>query len=280
MGQWKKLIQTVTGLKTTRKINNLDSFSIINLTINIGYNRISFILHEKIENILLDNTDITLEDSDNIDNIISNYFDAKEDNNLLNLITVNYYNSLHTIVPQALFDRNSIKDYLKFNNSLLENDQYLFDIIDNNDSVNVFIPIKFKISTLQQYSKEVKKKHYTTNLINEIYKIEKNNTNSNIYLNINISKIDIILISNNRLKFINSFDYSTNEDIVYYVLFCFEQLKLNPENSPIVIAGDFKESTYHMIFKYIRNVSVYKSEIGLNHKFYLNFKHKLTYNSL
>ena len=270
----------VTGLKTTRKINNLDSFSIINLTIDIGYNEIRFILYDNIENILLDYTDITFEDSANVEDIISKYFDAKEDSNLLNLITVNHYNSLHTIVPQALFDKNNIKNYLKFNNSLLANDEFLYDIIKINESINVFVPIKFNISNLQKYSKKVTQKHYTTDLINEIHKIEKNNTNSNLYLNINNSKIDIILTSDNQLKFINTFDYSTNEDIVYYVLFCFEQLNLNPENSPVIIAGNFNESTYNMIFKYIRNVSIYESKIDLNHKFYLNFKHKLTYNSL
>ena len=99
-------------------------------------------------------------------------------------------------------------------------------------------------------------------------------------MNINNSKIDIILISDNQLVLINTFEYSTNEDIVYYVLFCFEQLNLNPENSPIVISGNFSESTYKMIFKYIRHVSVYKSKVDLNHKFYLNFKNKLTYNLL
>ena len=269
-----------TGQKTTRKINNTDSFSIINLTINIGYNEIGFILYDNIENILLDSNDVNYKELANIDNLISKYFSENEQGGLLNLITVNHHNSLHTIVPQALFDKNNIKDYLKFNNSLLENDEYLYDIIKNNESVNVFIPIKFNISSLLKYAKEVKQNHYTTKLINEIYKIEKNSINSNLYLNINNSKIDIILITDNQLVFINTFDYSTNEDIVYYVLFCFEQLNLNPENSPIVIAGNFNESTHKMIFKYIRHVSVYKSNVDLNHIFYLNFKNKLTYNSL
>ena len=269
-----------TGQKTTRKINNTDSFSIINLTINIGYNEIGFILYDNIENTLLDFTEVTYKELANIDNLISKYFSENEQGGLLNLITVNHHNSLHTIVPHALFDKNNIKDYLKFNNSLLENDEYLYDIIKNNESVNVFIPIKFNISSLLKYAKEVTQKHYTTKLINEIYKIEKNNTNSNLYLNINNYKIDIILITDNQLVFINTFDYSTNEDIVYYVLFCFEQLNLNPENSPIVIAGNFNESTYKMIFKYIRHVSVYKSKVDLNHKFFLNFINKLTYNSL
>jgi hypothetical protein len=269
-----------TGQKTTPKINKSYPFSIINLTIKIGYNEIGFILFDNIENILIDFTDFTYEDSTDVDNIITKYFDDKKYNNLFNLITVEHYNSLHSIVPQALFDKNKIKNYLKFNNSLLENDQYLYDIVNINESINVFVPEKFNFSNIQQYSKKIIQKHYTTSLINEVYKIEKNNTNSNLYLNLNNCKIDVILVSDNQLKFINTFDYSTDEDIVYYVLFCFEQLNLNPENSPLIIAGDFNDSTYNMIFKYIRHVSIYESKLDLSHKFYLKFKNKLTYNSL
>ena len=85
----------VTGQKTTLKINKLNSFSIINLTINIGYNEIGFILYDNIENILIDSTDVTFENSTDVDNIIAKYFDDKKYNNLLNLITVNYYISYH-----------------------------------------------------------------------------------------------------------------------------------------------------------------------------------------
>ena len=121
-----------TGQKTTRKINKTDSFSIINLTINIGYNEIGFILYDNIENILIDSIEINYKELSDVDNLISKYFSEKEQGSLLNLITVNHHNSLHTIVPHALFDKNNIKYYLKFNNSLLENDEYLYDIIKNN----------------------------------------------------------------------------------------------------------------------------------------------------
>ena len=193
-----------TGQKTTRKINNPDSFSIINLTINIGYNEIGFILYDNIENILLDSTDVTYKELANIDNLISKYFSENEQAGLLNLITVNHHNSLHTVVPKALFDKNNIKDYLKFNNSLLENDEYLYDIIKNNESVNVFIPIKFNIYSLHKYAKEVTQKHYTTKLINEIYKIEKNNTSlKKIYLEVSKNNFEGISFYK-KMKFIGT----------------------------------------------------------------------------
>ena len=275
-----KLIQMETGPKTTQKINNIKSFSIINLTIYFGYNEIDFIVYDDIDNVLLDFTSFSYSETTNIDNIISNYFQDNKSYSSFNLITITYFNNLHTMVPLALFDKKNINDYLKFNSSLLENDEYLFDIIKKNESVNVYVPLKYNITNLQEFGKIVKQNHYTTTLVNEVSKLEKNNLKPNLYLNINNSNIDIILISDNELKFINTFNYSTKEDIVYYVLFCYDQLNLNPENTPVVISGIIDKSIYSIVYKYIRNVSLYESNIDSKSKYYLNFKNKLTYNSL
>lgn len=269
-----------TGPKTTQKINNIKSFSIINLTIYFGYNEIDFIVYDDIDNVLLDFTSFSYSETTNIDNIISNYFQDNKSYSSFNLITITYFNNLHTMVPLALFDKKNINDYLKFNSSLLENDEYLFDIIKKNESVNVYVPLKYNITNLQEFGKIVKQNHYTTTLVNEVSKLEKNNLKPNLYLNINNSNIDIILISDNELKFINTFNYSTKEDIVYYVLFCYDQLNLNPENTPVVISGIIDKSIYSIVYKYIRNVSLYESNIDSKSKYYLNFKNKLTYNSL
>jgi hypothetical protein len=269
-----------TGPKTTQKINNIKSFSIINLTIYFGYNEIDFIVYDDIDNVLLDFTSFSYSETTNIDNIISNYFHDNKSYSSFNLITITHFNNLHTMVPLALFDKKNINDYLKFNSSLLENDEYLFDIIKKNESVNVYVPLKYNITNLQEFGKIVKQNHYTTTLVNEVSKLEKNNLKPNLYLNINNSNIDIILISDNELKFINTFNYSTKEDIVYYVLFCYDQLNLNPENTPVVISGIIDKSIYSIVYKYIRNVSLYESNIDSKSKYYLNFKNKLTYNSI
>ena len=84
-----KLIQMETGQKTTRKINKTDSFSIINLTINIGYNEIGFILYDNIENTLLDSIEINYKEvPDNIIRVIKgtnfDYFSTEAQNNFFN----------------------------------------------------------------------------------------------------------------------------------------------------------------------------------------------------
>ena len=251
------------GQKTIEKKNKTKTFSIINLSIHIGYNEITFIVFDEIDSQILNCYTSDYSTNNDINLIISGFFSKNKTYTFFNTIELIHFNNLHTIVPKALFNKKDIKEYLKFNTTSLKTDKHLHEYIENNESVNVFIPVYFNINQLSQFTKEVKQSHYTTILLTEIFKIEKNNTSSNVYLNINKSKIDLILISENKLKFINTFDFTCEEDILYYVLFCYEQLNLNPENIPVIISGRFNESTYNIIYKYIRNVSTYDSKIEM-----------------
>jgi hypothetical protein len=263
-----------TGLKTTKKNNKTKAFSVVNLSIYLGYTEIVFVVFDAIESQILNRSSLSYKDINQVNDLVFNYLIDNEYNSF-NIIDVIHFNNLNTVVPQALFDKKNIKDYLKFNNTILETDQYWFDHVEDNDSVNVFIPILFDSNKLKQYTKDVKQRHYTTCLISEIFKIENNNINPNVYININKSKLDVVLISKNKLKFINTFDYSSNEDIVYYILFCYEQLSLNPENSPIIISGKIDDSIFNIIYKYIRNVTLFESKIKSSKKYYNNFKNEL-----
>ena len=56
----------------------------------------------------------------------------------------------------------------------------------------------------------------------------------------------------------NSFDFSTKEDFIYYLLFTTEQLNLNPENFKVQLLGLISEDSefFEIAYKYIRNVSL------------------------
>ena len=70
-------------------------------------------------------------------------------------------------------------------------------------------------------------------------------------------KVEIIVLKNDKLCFRNSFDFESETDLLYYVLFCFEQLKLYPEKTPLVLFGDVKKEdrNFNILYDYVRNVS-------------------------
>ncbi len=61
----------------------------------------------------------------------------------------------------------------------------------------------------------------------------------------------------------NSFEFNSPEDFVYYILFCLEQLKMNPETIDLFVSGTIEKEdpNYSILFKYVRNVSFFNSKV-------------------
>jgi len=169
----------------------------------------------------------------------------------------------------------NIDQYLKFNNNIIESDTYKFDTLDNNEIVNIFVCNQNDYSILDIYSSSIMHCHQTSLLINTFIKLNINKETSNIYININKSTFNIIFIKNNKIQFINTFDFNTSEDLIYYILFCLEQLELNPEKIQTTISGKIFKEYYDIIYKYIRNVSIYNSNLSSKSRYYNNFKNQI-----
>lgn len=67
------------------------------------------------------------------------------------------------------------------------------------------------------------------------------------------------MVKGNKLILFNSFEYSSPEDFIYYILFTFEQLQLNPDSVSVKLLGTIsKDSAYFEIaYKYIRNCNLF-----------------------
>ena len=81
-----------------------------------------------------------------------------------------------------------------------------------------------------------------------------------------------ITLESKHLKFFNSFNYKTAEDLIYYLLFTYEQLQLNPDQTPLIISGEIEEDSevYKLLFKYIRNISFTRRNPNYNYSFVFN----------
>jgi len=77
-----------------------------------------------------------------------------------------------------------------------------------------------------------------------------------VYVNVASKNFDVIVIQNKQLKFSNSFHFETKEDFIYYILFTFEQLKLDVENIELYFCGDIEleSEIYNSTYQYIRNI--------------------------
>ncbi|MFK7832647.1 MAG: DUF3822 family protein [Winogradskyella sp.] len=171
-------------------------------------------------------------------------------------VLVIHQNELSTLVPDALYDEKHKVDYLKFNSKILRNDFITEDIVAVNKSVNVYVPyVNINNYIFETFGAFVYK-HASSILIGSILADTEATDESIVYLNVNKYTIEVTVVKNGELQLFNVFEYHSNEDFIYYVLFVFEQLKLNVETTPIELIGNvvIGDERFIMLYTYIRHV--------------------------
>mgnify|MGYP003114475787 CR=1 FL=1 len=175
-------------------------------------------------------------------------------------VTCIYQNELSCLVPKELFDEHNLADYLKFNAKILRTDFISYDTLATNDSMNVYVPLVNINNYIFDTFGTFDYKHSSTILIETLLQIAPKNDSTTLYINVNGTSFEIIGIKDKSLIFYNTFDYSTKEDFIYYILFTIEQLKLNTETIKTVLSGTInsEDEFFGIIYKYIRFVEFIK----------------------
>ena len=95
-------------------------------------------------------------------------------------------------------------------------------------------------------------------MIDEFEKYVNSDFNFNFFLNIVNNKLDLICFDKSSFIFYNSFDFSNDEDVLFYSLFCLKQLKIDPEKVFMSCSGEInlKSSLYLLLYKYVRNIKI------------------------
>lgn len=172
-------------------------------------------------------------------------------------VTLIHNNELSTLVPKPLFNEDVLADYLKFNSKILKTDFISYDEVLLGDSICVYVPYVNINNYIYEKFGEFTFKHISTVLIESILQLEKNSEATKLYVHVNPTHFELIVIDKSKLIYYNTFEYVTKEDFIYYILFTAEQLNLNPEVFQLTFIGEIdKESNlYKIAYKYIRNVS-------------------------
>ncbi len=241
--------------QTTNNISTISN----TLSIQVSLNGLSFCTidnNRQITAIVKDNFGIQLT-PEQVLGKIKHIFDTTPTlKNNFKTVEVIYQNDLYTLVPNALFDPNILKEYLKYNIKVLENDFIAYDELNQHDMVTVYVPYtninNFFFDTFGSFTY----KHSSTILIGSLLSQEKNSDSVTVFANMNEKSFDLIVINKGKLILVNTFNHETREDFLYYLLFTVEQLKLNPENFGLIFLGDIqKDSRYFdLANRYIRNI--------------------------
>jgi len=156
----------------------------------------------------------------------------------------------NTLLPKELEDSTNEKKLLEFNDKCYE--KIYFDNIDN---------IKIIYSVPEKIDNITKTFFPTCKIMSEekIFLEKKIYTDLStcVYINLNLNSFSLTVFKNKELTLQNSFNYKGAEDVLYYLLFCMEQLNLSTIKTPVVLFGniDYNDKIYELMFNYIRDIS-------------------------
>mgnify|MGYP000179554453 CR=1 FL=1 len=170
-------------------------------------------------------------------------------------VLVIHQNDLFTLVPNAYFSEDKLLEYLDFNIKTIATDFITFDNIESMNAKNVYVPYVNINNYLFQNFGEFEYKHHLTILIEKLISLPASKERK-VYINVSKENFDVVILQNKKIEFSNSFSFETKEDFMYYILFTFEQLKIDVEEVKIYFTGaiDIETEIYKITYQYVRNI--------------------------
>lgn len=168
-------------------------------------------------------------------------------------ISLAYAGFPNTLVPLSVYNKNNEKDILALTATLYEN--IFRDDLKSQKAMLIYsIPESIR-SIIYSIFPTANFHAQETNLISQYSKLQ--NSGTNVYLNISTNNLLITIFKSGKLFFNNSFVFLTKEDLLYYTLFSFEQLKLSTDNVEVKLFGTISEddANYKLLYDYIRNIT-------------------------
>ena len=164
-----------------------------------------------------------------------------------------------SLVPKALFDPSELAHYLKLNTRLGRQDEIEYDQMLHTDLVNVYIPFSGVNSYIRDIFPSVEVLHSGSILIQSILQLPGWEENPQAYANVGDRSLEIVILKGKDLLLYNHFEYTTQEDFIYFLLFTLEQLGMDTEHTEVKLMGDIAEGDplYALCDRYLKQLSIF-----------------------
>ncbi|SFN62374.1 Protein of unknown function [Paenimyroides ummariense] len=229
------------------------------LYIQVSLQNFSYCVKNQVNNQVIQFKSFALDQYKTIEQQLDVFFDKEEALQTgFSDVLVLHDNNLNTFVPTALFDETALGSYLQYNTKVFPTDYFDFDSLTQHQMENIYVPyVAFNNYFLDVFG-SFNFQHINTGLVQHFLNKSANNNQVEFFVHVADTHFEVVLLQNKKLLLFNSYEYQTQEDFIYYLLFVFEQLQLDPQKQLVKIVGNCtKESNlYQITYKFIRNVEV------------------------
>jgi len=188
---------------------------------------------------------------DHIAFLVQNYFLLRKKFEKVNIAVLNHEFSL---VPEAFATGSSIRSLLGFTSGNLATGNLVTHSVKGAKFSHA--PDSDLSAYLEKTFVNASVRHAGAVNINLLFS-QHSLVETNVFLNVNDACIELVIKDKSELLFYNVFNYQSDEDILYYLLFTMEQFDLNPLLVRLSVGGQVAATDTLMksLRKYIKFVS-------------------------
>lgn len=232
------------------------------LSIQASLDGFSFCILNSESNKYLSVESLTFENSKSVNDFCSwlkgFYSENSWLNNEFSQVQVLFESEKSTLIPAPLFEETEKENYSKFNFAVPDDHEVLSDKISSLDAFNLYtIPVQI-VNTIKELYPSAGLYCQSSALIESLLIINKNRSAiKRTFANVRNTHVDVVITDGRKLLYYNAFPYKTSEDFIYYLMFVFEQLQMNPAEVELVLSGFINRDSklFDITYKYIRNIN-------------------------
>jgi hypothetical protein len=195
-------------------------------------------------------------------------------------LTRNYYSVFfswqsprYTLIPGPLFKRDNLRTYFEFNHVLDDLDEIHYNGFRGIDAYNLFaIPSELSNMVFRSYG-NVRFFHQITPMIEHgLISHGVKGMQKAVMVYVYGNNIDIVVIHGEVINLCNTFPWKDQNDIVYFILYVYEQLKLDGTNIPLYLTGEIprKSPLCEILKSYIAMVRFEKPSDNFTYSYTFN----------
>lgn len=137
-----------------------------------------------------------------------------------------------TVIPAVFFKPEQSDVMLAFEHDLNRTDSVLFNQLPAFDAINIFSVPEGFYRGIQQVFPSIAIEHQVSFLLTDLV---KKTSDDSLQIYVRSKMMDIVAISDMKLKLVNRFQFATPEDFMYHCLHVMELLSLHPNTCHIFL---------------------------------------------
>lgn len=195
--------------------------------------------------------------------------------NQVNIVTAN---NKVTIIPSVLFNDNDFKSIYNLNFEHDNNVNIFYSKLQKSSTTIIFSVENILLDSLNKHFSNYNLFSHSIPFIEINYtknKVSENRDKTKMFVQVFESFIDILIFENENLLLYNTYTYKTSNDLLYFIINVFEQLKLSQEDTEVSFSG-FIETDDLVIINLRKFVKlVYFESQSLEFKYFYKFQETL-----